>query len=177
MPHTPLGCPEPDEYFAYYGQYISLVPSDDLVGYMTDQISVVQAALAPVTEAKALWRYGPGKWSIKEVVGHLTDTERVFQYRAMSIARRDPAPLPGFDQDVWVANAGSDDVALSDLVAEWTLIRRATIAFIRALPAAAVMRAGSVGGHSMSVRALCYIPVGHTTYHLRLLDERYFSRA
>jgi hypothetical protein len=175
MPKMPLGRPNDEEFAPYYGQYVSLVPTDDLISYMTDQISAVQATLAPVSEERADTSYAPGKWTIKEVVGHLSDTERVFQYRAMSIARCDPTPLPGFDQAHWTPHGGFNDQTLRTLLAEWTMVRRAHIAFVKALPDAAGTRMGQAADNPVSVRALSYIPVGHVAHHLRLFRERYFA--
>jgi hypothetical protein len=173
MPTTPLGRPTSEEFGPYYERYISLVPTDDLVTYMTGQIGEFQSALAALSDAEANSTYAPGKWTVKEVVGHLIDTERVFQYRALSIARVDPAVLASFDQEVWAAHAESGSRALEELLAEWTLVRRANIAFIQSLPAAAVLRTGRAADNTMSVRALCYVPPGHLAYHLRILRERY----
>lgn len=175
MPMALFGRPAADEYAAYFGRYIGLVTTDDLVGYTRDQTAEVASLLASITEEKAGGTYAPGKWSIKEVIGHLTDTERVFQYRAMSIARLDPTPLPGFDQDVWNPNAGFNERTFASLVDEWTLVRKAYVAFLEGLPHSALTRMGRASDNPCSVRALCFIPPGHTAYHVSVLKERYLT--
>lgn len=175
MPTTPFGRPAAHEYATYFGRYIGLVTTDDLVGFTRDQTVEVSSLLATITEEKAGATYAPGKWSIKEVLGHLTDTERVFQYRAMSIARLDPTPLPGFDQDVWNPNGGFNERTFASLVDEWTLVRKAYLAFLAGLPQDALARMGRASDNPCSVRALCFISPGHTAYHVALLKERYLA--
>lgn len=173
MTPSPFGRPADDEYAPYYQRYVHLVPTDDLVGFARDQIATVTGMLGSVSEEKARLAYAPGKWTLKEVVGHLFDTERVFEYRAMSIARADPAPLPGFDQELWVPNGGFNDRSFASLLDEWTLVRRAHVAFLEGLSAQARSRAGLASDNQASVRALAYVPSGHTAYHLGIIRERY----
>src|ERR1700729_1380040 len=125
--------PEPAEYQSYYGRYISLVPGPDLVQTLDLQIARTLPALRDITEEKSLYRYAPGKWSIKEVLGHLIDAERIFAYRALRFARRDSTPLPGFDQDPYVSAANFDSRPWHDFIAEFEHVRRSTILFFRAL--------------------------------------------
>lgn len=173
MPNTPFGRPAPGEYFAYFERYISLVPTDDLLGFMRDQAKDVQALFSSITEEKAAYAYAQGKWTIKEVLGHMVDTERVFHYRSLSIARRDPARLPSFDQDVWNPNGGFNQLSLSALLHQWNLVREGNIAFLESLPEDARMRMGVASDNPCSVRALAYISPGHAAYHLLILKERY----
>jgi DinB superfamily len=175
MPTAPFGRPAADEFAPYFERYIKHVPTDDLLGFMREQIAEVTALFAPLSEAKGSFAYAPGKWTIKEVLGHMTDTERVFQYRALSIARTDPAPLPGFDQDVWNPNGGFNECTLESLLEQWTLVRRANLAFLESLPKEALMRMGRASDNPCSVRALSYIPAGHVAYHVQILKERYLQ--
>src|SRR5271154_2001246 len=135
--------PEPSEYQSYYGRYISLVPGHDLTKTLDTQLAQSLPILDTIEEQKSLYRYAPGKWSIKEVLGHLIDAERIFTYRALRFARRDPTPLPGFDQDPYVAAANFDSRPWDDSIAEFEHVRRSTILFFRALTPGDLLRSGS----------------------------------
>jgi hypothetical protein len=150
-----------------------LVRGEDLIGALEGQIGESLALLRSINDQKALHRYAPGKWSIKDVLGHLTDAERVFSYRALRFARNDSRPLLGFDQDPYVAAAGSDARAWSDMIAEFEHVRRASILFFRGLSPEAAMRAGVASDASVTVRALGYIIAGHELHHMGILRERY----
>ncbi len=164
--------PEAAEYAPFYGTYIARVPEGDLLQLLEEQRRDSQALLAGIPEARALHRYAPGKWSIKEVVGHLMDSERVFCYRALRFARGDAKPLQGFDETAWVP-AGTFDVRpLTDLAAELDAVRRATIALFRSFDAA---RRGTANDKEISVRALAYIVAGHERHHVGILRERYLA--
>jgi hypothetical protein len=170
---TAIPRPAATEYAPYYGRYIGKVPDGDLLQTLEDQARETQAVLAGLSEAKALHRYAPGKWSIKEMIGHVTDTERVFSYRALRFARADATVLPGFDENAWVPPGNFDARALKDLAAELGAVRRATIALFRGLDAAALARRGTASDNAVSVRALAWIIAGHERHHVALLHERY----
>jgi len=161
------------EYAPYYGRYIDKVPDGDLLRTLEDQGRETQAVLAGLSEAKALHRYAPGKWSVKEVIGHVTDTERVFSYRALRFARGDATALPGFDENAWVPAGSFDARSLADLAAELDAVRRATLALFRGLDAAALARRGTASDNAVSVRAIALIIAGHERHHVALLHERY----
>ena len=161
------------EYAPYYGRYIDKVPDGDLLRTLEDQGRETQAVLAGLSEAKALYRYAPGKWSVKEVVGHVTDTERVYSYRALRFARGDATALPGFDENAWVPAGSFDARSLADLAAELDAVRRATLALFRGLDAAALARRGTASDNAVSVRAIAWIIAGHERHHVALLHERY----
>lgn len=165
--------PEPSEYGPHYETYISKVPNGDLFKVFEDQRRETQRLLAAVTDAKALHRYASGKWSIKEVVGHVADTERVFAYRALRFARADDKPLQGFDEKAWVPTAQFDARSLKDLAAELDAVRRATVALFRGLDPEALARRGTANNTSVSVRALAWIIVGHERHHVAILHDRY----
>ncbi len=165
--------PEASEYAPYYGRYLENVPEGDLFEVLATQPDETAALLEEIGEARADYRYALGKWSVKEIVGHLIDTERVFAYRALRFARGDRSALPGFDQDAYVAAAHFDNRPLADLVEEFRLGRRANVRLFRSFDAAALRRSGTANGVEMSVRALLYIIAGHERHHRQILRERY----
>jgi uncharacterized damage-inducible protein DinB len=169
--------PRPDatEYAPFYGNYIGKVPDGDLLKILEQQRREMQALLARIPEAKALHRYAPGKWSIKEVVGHIMDAERVFCYRALRFARADTKPLQGFDENAWVPAGKFDARSLADLAAELDAVRGSTIALFRGCDADALARRGSANNQEISVRALAYIVAGHERHHMAILRERYLA--
>jgi hypothetical protein len=166
--------PEVGEYAAAFGDYVARVADDeDVLAVLVTQLDEVLARLNRIPETRGDYRYAPGKWSIKEMVGHLSDTERVFAYRALRIGRGDATPLPGFDDQSYVTEVGAGDRTLADLAAEWGDVRRATIALFRNLPARAWQRRGIASDQPISVRALAYIIAGHMRHHLEVLEARY----
>lgn len=168
-----FGRPNPTEYAEYFGRYILKVPDGDVVEILAQQIEDTVRLLAGVTDQQALVRYAPGKWSVKEVVGHIADTERVMSYRALRFARGDAAPLAGFDENAFVAHAGFDRRPLGDLVEELRAVRRATVALFRGLDPEAALRRGVANEKPVSVRALAYIIAGHERHHREILADRY----
>ena len=168
--------PEPGEFPSYAEAYVRRVGTDSVsVNDLVLQRERVTAMLAPVSEQEAMFRYGPGKWSVKEVVGHITDTERVFAYRLVTIARGDESPLPGFDENAWVKAAGFDDRSLVDLLTDWVTTRNATLALARSLSPAAWQRRGTANNQPITARALMYLLLGHVEHHSALLQQRYFE--
>jgi len=169
--------PSPDEYAPQYAGYVGLVPEEDVLAVLERQLAEVPAALAPFGEERAGFRYAPGKWSVREVVGHVADSERVFSYRALRFARGDATPLAGFDQDPYVAHSGAEACRLADLAAGWEHLRRANLALFRQFEPAAWSRAGEASDARVTVRALVWITAGHLRHHLRVLGERYAAAA
>jgi uncharacterized protein (TIGR03083 family) len=168
--------PSPTEYATYYGQYVELVPEDDVLAALQAQLDDLLALLRAVPEDQGNVRHPPYTWSVKEVVGHLTDTERVFGYRALRFARGDATPLPGFDENAYARAAESDRRPLANLVAEFETVRRSHLALFRNLPDVAWSRRGLANDNAVSVRALAYIIVGHARHHTAILRRR-LSRA
>jgi uncharacterized damage-inducible protein DinB len=166
--------PAADEYAPYYETYISLVAGDDILGILEGQRLQTAQLLAPRSERDGNFRYAPGKWSVKEVIGHLSDCERIFAYRALRIARGDVTPLSGFEQDDYVRSGSFSDRTLADLSDEFSAVRAASLALFRSLGDAAWMRRGVANKNEVSVRALAYIIAGHELHHRGLLEERYF---
>ncbi len=167
--------PAEDECDPYYHRYVARVEGG-VMEQMEAQVEEVSRLLRGLPEDAALARYEPGKWSVKEVAGHLADTERVMTYRALRIARGDQTPLPGFDQDQFMAGADFDARPLASLVAEWEAVRHASLALFRGLAPETHGRRGTASGAPVTVRALAYITVGHVAHHLEVLRTRYFAR-
>lgn len=165
--------PEANEYAPYYGKYVVLVPQGDVVATLSRQLEETLAVLGGLSEAQGDSRYEPGKWSIKELVGHITDSERIFGQRAFRFARGDEQPLPGFEQDDYVRAAGFDNRQLKDLIEEFELVRRANLSLFRSLDESAWLRRGTASDAQVSVRALAYIMAGHVVHHLNILRTRY----
>ncbi len=165
--------PESSEHAPYYERYTSLVPEGDIVSILTKQLHEALPLLRGIDETRAGYRYAPDKWSIKQLLGHVIDTERIFSYRALRFARNDKNPLVGFDQDDFVKGANFDDHYFADLVDEFENVRRASIHLFKPLSDEAWLRRGTASDNEVSVRALAYIMAGHLTHHLQVLKSRY----
>jgi len=168
--------PAAHEYDPYYASYIDRVEGKQLSLIMRRQRARVLELLASLSEEQAGYRYAPDKWSIKEVLGHLIDTERVFIYRAMSIARDEKQSLPGFDQDDYVVTGGFDSRSLKSLMGEYEAVRNATVAFFESLDVASWLKTGMANDVTVSVRAIGYIVPGHEAHHVAILEERYLDQ-
>jgi hypothetical protein len=165
--------PAADEFAPYYGKYVERVPEGDLLATLESQLEATVALLDRFGEAGGGTRYAPGKWSVKEVVGHVTDAERIFGYRALAAARGEAASLPGFDENAYVTAANFDGRTLNSLMGELTAVRRATISLFRNLTDAELGRRVVANGVPVSARALAWIIAGHELHHATLLRERY----
>ncbi|MGB9120219.1 MAG: DinB family protein [Candidatus Angelobacter sp.] len=168
-----IGRPETTEAAPYYFGYINRVTGDDILRTLQRQLDETLPFLRGITEEKSLYRYAPEKWSIRQMWGHVNDTERVFLMRALWFARNFDTAQPSFDQDIAVAAAGSDDVPWARHVEEFREIRLATISFFRNLPEEAWRRTGVASGNPFTVRACAYIVAGHVTHHAAVLREKY----
>jgi hypothetical protein len=175
MTSPTIARPQADEHAPYYGKYIARVPDGNLIALLREQLIDTISLLSNVSADKADFSYGPGKWTVKEVIGHLIDVERVMAYRALRFARNDKTELPGFDENSWAENAESGKRTLNDLLEEFQVVRASTIDLARHLSAEALARYGSANGNKVSVRALFYIIAGHERHHAALLRERYLS--
>jgi hypothetical protein len=169
--------PQPDEYAPYYGRYISLITGDDIVVTLEEQLPETVALLSVRKETEGDFRYAPGKWSVKEALGHVIDTERIFSYRALRIARNDKTPIEGFEQDDYVKCGPFGQSRLAALVEEFRSVREATLSLLRGLDQTAWTRRGVASENEVSVRAIAYIIAGHELHHRKLFQERYFSAA
>lgn len=165
--------PEPIEYAAFYRGYVELVPEGDILEILAREGEESAAFFESIPEAMTLFRYAPGKWSVKQVLNHVSDAERVFAYRALRFGRRDTTPLPGFDENDYAEHAPSDARPWDDLVAEFRHVRRATVSLFQSFTPEDVLRRGSASGAEVSVRALAYITAGHALHHVQMIRERY----
>ena len=168
-----IGRPDKTEAAPYYFTYIDKVPGDDILPVLSEQLETAGKLLLGIGEEKSLFRYAPGKWSIREVLNHVNDTERVFAVRALWFARGYETPLASFDQEIAVAHAKADAVPWAAQVEEFRRVRLASISLFENLPGEAWMRAGIASDNRVTVRALAYIIAGHVEHHLRILKERY----
>ena len=165
--------PEPNEYASYYEKYVSLVPDADLVETLERQGAETLALLRGLDEEQGAHRYEAGKWSVKQLVGHVNDAERIFSYRALAIGRGDRQPLPGMDQEEYMAGVDFDARTLASLADEFESVRAATLQLLRHLSPEAWARRGTASDNEVTVRALAYIIAGHEAHHVRILRERY----
>jgi hypothetical protein len=173
MPDLLVTKPAPSEHAAYYSRYVDLVQDGDVLAALASQIGGTLAHLGKLSDADSLKRYAPGKWSVREMVGHMIDTERVFAYRALRFARNDRTNLPGFEQDDYVAAANFDSRLWKDLQEELAAVRVSSLLMFRGLGEEAWTRQGVANGNPMSVRAAAYVIAGHELHHMKVLRERY----
>ncbi|HYN86817.1 MAG TPA: DinB family protein [Pyrinomonadaceae bacterium] len=167
--------PGEDEYPAYFNGYVSRVPAGDVLETLRRQLPETLDLLGGVSEERAGQSYEPGKWTVKELVGHCIDSERVFAYRALAIARGETTPLPGFDQDLYAANVDFNSRTLRSLAEEFARVRASTLDLLTNLDRRAWERRGTANDNTMSVRALAHIIAGHVTHHAHVLRERYLG--
>ncbi len=173
-----LTAPTTDEYAEFYAGYIQRAAArGDVLAALPKQIEEIWAALGSLSEKQALFRDAPKEWSIKEVMGHINDVERVFSYRLLRVSRKDTTPLPGFEQDEYVREAGFDSCSLEDLIQEFEFLRRANILAINNMKEEALTYLGTASGYPVSVRALIYMLVGHVDHHMESLHEKYLPVA
>ncbi|MGM0805957.1 MAG: DinB family protein [Bacillota bacterium] len=165
-----------EEYAEYYQTYVSLVPEGDIIQVLTDQMKETVGIVSKLDDEQLSYRYATGKWSVKEVVGHITDTERIMSYRLLSIARGETSSLPGYDENAYVEEAGFDDIPVRDLIEHFVSVRLATIQLIKSLSKMALERKGTANGHPVSTRALMMIIAGHEMHHRNIIVERYLSK-
>lgn len=174
----PTGRPEPDEYAAYQATDIAAVPGDDAITALAELGTQTTALFRTLTGlAERGFRYAEGKWTLKELLGHLIDDERIFAYRLLAVARGEPNELPGFDENLYAAAAEFESRSLDGLLGEYQAVRSATLALLEYLPASAWRRRGRVNGYEASVRGLAFHIAGHELHHLRVVRERYLTAA
>jgi uncharacterized damage-inducible protein DinB len=176
MHHQVVGRPASTEFAPHYDTYIKLIQSDDIVAVLAGQISESLYALRGVSESDSLKRYEPGKWSVREILGHMIDAERIFAYRALRFARSDKTELEGFEQDPYVVAALSDKRAWTDLLAEFELSRKANVLMFRGLQPEDWMQSGVASKAEISVRALAYVIAGHELHHMAIIRSHYLRQ-
>jgi hypothetical protein len=165
--------PAAADYMPYYERYVSLVPRGEILGTLSEQLDSTLALLGGISEEQAASRYAPDKWSIKELIGHVIDGERIFAYRALRFARNDSTELPGFEQDDYIRSANFDAYRLGELAAEFEYVRRANLSLFGHLDAESWQRRGTASGGEVSVLAIAYIIAGHERHHIEILKTRY----
>lgn len=168
--------PAPDEYADFYAGYIAKVPDGDILELLTAQLAELTELLSELPSERQDYRYAPGKWSVKEMLGHLVDAERIFSYRALSIARGDTQPLPGMDQDGYAAGTDFDARSFESLLEEFRHLRQANLLLFASFDGATLQRRGTASGNPFSVRALIHVTAGHVQHHIDQLRLRYLSR-
>lgn len=169
-----IGRPEPGEYAAYYDRYISLISGTDILGTLELQRRQTLLLLSGRTDSDGDFRYAPDKWTAKQVLEHVCDTERIFAYRALRISRADRTPIEGFEQDDYVRNGPA--APLPEIIDDYIAVRRATLTLLRNLDEQAWNRCGTASNNAVSVRALAYMIAGHELHHRRILEEKYFTK-
>ncbi len=167
--------PKENEFPPHAKAYVEHVPADDVIAVLAGQVERTVALVGPLGDDGALRRYAPGKWTVKETVGHISDTERVLSYRILRIARGDATPLPGFEQDGYVANAASNERALEDLLKELRAVRQSTLSLVRSLPMEAWNRGGTASGFPVTARGLLFTLAGHELHHFQILRDKYLT--
>jgi hypothetical protein len=170
--HT-ISRPAADEAAPYYHGYIAKVEAENIADQLTSQVQAVEELFRPLDEARAEEAYAPGKWSPKELLGHLADAERIFGYRLLRIGRGDRTPLPGFDENAYVPAGQFNARSVRSLLVEFKGVRQSTLTLVQGLPRQCWAERGSASGHEISARALAYIITGHVNHHLGVLGERY----
>ncbi len=165
--------PAPTEYVPYFAKYVELVPEGDVLDLLRRQLDETAALVAPLSERDSEYRYAEGKWSVKEVIGHVSDTERIFVYRALCFARGEAAALPAFEESEYVRRANFGARTMQDLVAELRTVRAATLSFFGSLSEDMLLRRGIANKREYSVRAIAYIIAGHERHHRGIVTERY----
>jgi len=169
--------PTSEEYAPFYTDYVQrAIRKGDVLAALPGQIDAIRSILGKLTDEQARFKFGPAEWSIKEVVGHLNDVERVFSYRLLRISRKDQTPLAGFEQEDYVREAGFDNRTLSDLIQEFEFLRRANILAILHMPDEAVQRKGTASGATVSANALIFMMVGHVEHHVASLHGNYLPK-
>ena len=171
-PTLHVGRPDSSEYAPFYAGYVERVTEEPLVA-LEHQAAATAAILRRIPESSTGFRYANGKWTVRDMIGHMADAERIMSYRALRIARGDSTPLPGFDENAYAATAGADERGWNNLVQDLAVVRAATLALFRSFEADAWRRAGVANGAAISVRALGHIIVGHERHHLHILQSRY----
>jgi hypothetical protein len=174
-PLLTIAPPDSAEYAPYFGRYISLVPGADILKTLDSQRRQMLMLLSGRDEAHGDFRYAPDKWSAKEVLGHVCDSERIFAYRALRIARGDQTPMEGFEQDDYVRNGPFGHAPLAEIIEDYIAVRRATLTLLRNLDESAWNRRGTANKNEVSVRALAYLIAGHELHHRKILEEKYFA--
>jgi uncharacterized damage-inducible protein DinB len=174
--YNPMKRPQPQEHIPYFAYYINLVKDDNCIKVLENQIIDMQLICSQIPEDFEEYRYKEGKWNIKEVLGHITDTERIFGYRAMAFVRNDKTNLPGYDEDAYVNHANFSTRKLSNIVHEFSLIRESNLALFKTFSEEQLNITGTANGNNITVRALLFVMAGHVSHHIQFLRKNYLSQ-
>lgn len=164
-----------NEYAPFYSNYITALGEVDLRGILKSSLKDLIHTLKNLPEEKLTYRYAEGKWTIKELIQHITDAERILSYRALRFSRNDTTDLPGFDEDLYVDNSNGNERSIEDLLKEFKLVRKATLSLFKSFSVEMLKKTGTINGEDMSVRALGFIIAGHQTHHLKIIKEKYLK--
>ncbi|PEK42014.1 damage-inducible protein DinB [Bacillus toyonensis] len=167
--------PGTNEYNPYYSTYIKLVPDGDIIHILEQQMKETNLLLKDISDSEGHFRYAPNKWSIKKVIGHIADTERIMAYRLVSIARGETAELPGYNDDMYVLRAAFDKQSMQDLLTNLTVVRQSTVHLLKSLDTDAWLQRGIANNSEVTVRALANIIAGHELHHRQIIKVRYFG--
>lgn len=168
-----LDRPKPGEYAPSYAPYVAAVPEGDVLAFLQGQMDEVTTLFGGLSETQAAFRYAPGKWTLKDLLQHLIDSERVFSYRAMRVGRGDTTPLPGYEENAYAAAAHADRRPLLELLAEWQAVRAGSLGLFRGFPETAWGNVGNANGVPVTTRCFPFFCAGHTVHHLGIIQERY----
>lgn len=167
--------PDLEEFPVYMRSYVQLIPEGDIIQILNGQIVSTQEIFSAVTEKQAEYRYAEGKWTLSEVLGHLTDTERIMNYRILRIARGDKSPLMGFDENEYVQEASFNERPIADLLEDYQNVRRATISLLKGLPQKSLQNKGNANGFEVTVETIAYMIAGHELHHIKIIQEKYLK--
>lgn len=167
--------PQDGEFFSHFQVYIDQVPEGDLLELIEQQPEQLLLELGEISEEQGNFRYADGKWSLKEVLGHMVDTERIMSYRLLRIARGDTTPLPGFQEELFVSNGQFDQRSVTEILQDFSVVRKSTLSLVQNLDDTAWVRMGTASGGPVSARALAYIIYGHALHHFKIIRERYLE--
>ena len=167
--------PSPETYFPYFKKYVDQVPEEDLAAAFTNQLPIIKDLLNGITEERSTYAYAPGKWTLKELLQHMTDTERIFNYRALAIARKETAPLPGFDENTYADNSNANSRPWQTLVDEFLVVRQSTQFLYESFTDEMFASAGTASNNPVTVVSLGFTTLGHFYHHKKVMEERYLS--
>jgi hypothetical protein len=167
--------PSPESYFPYFKRYVDQVPEEDLATAFSNQLPVIKDLLNAISEEKSTYAYAPGKWTLKELLQHITDTERIFNYRALAISRKETASLPGFDEDSYTVNSNANSRTWRTLVDEFLAVRESTRFLYDSFSAEAMEASGTASNNPVTVISLGFTTLGHFYHHKKVMEERYLS--
>ncbi|MCM3123209.1 DinB family protein [Mesobacillus sp. AQ2] len=167
--------PDLEEFPVYMRSYVQLIPEGDIIQILNGQMASTQEIFSAVTEKQAEYRYAEGKWTLSEVLGHLTDTERIMNYRILRIARGDKSPLMGFDENEYVQEASFNERPIADLLEDYQNVRRATISLLKGLPQKSLQNKGNANGFEVTVETIAYMIAGHELHHIKIIQEKYLK--